>query len=188
MLFCNLLMILVMRALLEGIMYTLIHQPKIVKHCTKNMRDSIGYLYVFEERRVIQFTPDCARHDPDLGYTLKPGTCVFSANEFSNRYKVNHQGLRDDEKSLQKPDIIVVGDSYAMGWGVNQEETFASTLQCCPGFQSPDQMANVARSSGAMTGKNTVWGHDSLLFKLNTNAFVRRTGRTRGPWCHPAAK
>jgi len=125
----NLLMILVILALLEGIMYTLVHQPKILKHCPKNIRDSIGYLYAFGERRVIQFTPDCARHDPDLGYTLKPGTCVFSANEFSNRYKVNHQGLRDDEKSLQKPDIIVVGDSYAMGWGGDQEETFAQVLE-----------------------------------------------------------
>lgn len=38
-------------------------------------------------------------------------------------------GLRDDEESLDAPDIIVLGDSYAMGWGVEQNETFADLLE-----------------------------------------------------------
>lgn len=125
----NVLLIFILLALFEGLMYVLVHQPAILKHCPKNIRNSTGYLYAFGERKIIQFSPDCARYDSELGYTLKPGSCLFSGTEFSNRYNINSRGLRDDEKSLHNPDIIVVGDSYAMGWGVDQEDTFAEVLE-----------------------------------------------------------
>jgi lysophospholipase L1-like esterase len=78
---------------------------------------------------VIQFTPACAQYDRELGYTLKPGSCTFSGVEFNNVYRINSLGVRDDEKSLDHPEIVVAGDSVAMGWGVNQEETFAKLLE-----------------------------------------------------------
>jgi hypothetical protein len=37
--------------------------------------------------------------------------------------------LRDDEESLFSPEIVVVGDSQAMGWGVSQDLTFSSLLE-----------------------------------------------------------
>jgi lysophospholipase L1-like esterase len=80
------------------------------------------------DKELIQFRPECAQHDDSLGYTLRPGTCTFSGAEFSNEYRINHLGLRDDEESLEAPEIIVLGDSYAMGWGVDQEQTFAEIL------------------------------------------------------------
>jgi len=40
--------------------------------------------------------------------------------EFTNEVRVNHLGVRDDEASLVAPDVIVIGDSHAMGWGVDQ--------------------------------------------------------------------
>jgi hypothetical protein len=125
----NLLLILIILALFEGSMYLLVRQPDILKHCPKGIRNSIGYLYSFGERKIIQFSPACARHDGELGYTLKPGSCVFAATEFSNRYEMNSRGLRDDERSLNRPEVIVVGDSYAMGWGVGQDETFSEILE-----------------------------------------------------------
>jgi hypothetical protein len=125
----NVLFIFFILALFEALMYTLIRQPNVLRHCPKGIRNSIGYLYTFGERKVIQFSPECARYDSELGYTLKPGRCTYAATEFSNLYDINSRGLRDDEKSLYKPDIIVVGDSYAMGWGVNQEDTFTEVLE-----------------------------------------------------------
>jgi hypothetical protein len=125
----NLLMIFLILALFEGTLYYLVRHPDVVKKSPKGIRNSIGYLYAAGERKVIQFMPECARYDSGLGYTLKPGSCVFSATEFSNRYDVNREGLRDDEASLKGPEIIVTGDSYAMGWGVDQNESFASVLE-----------------------------------------------------------
>lgn len=143
----NILLIFIILALFEGSTYILVRQPAILKHCPKGIRNSIGYLYAFGERKIIQFSPECARHDAELGYTLKPGTCILSATEFSNRYHINSCGLRDDEKSLNKPNIIVVGDSYAMGWGVNQAETFAEILE----KQSGLNVLNAAISSYGTT-------------------------------------
>jgi len=93
------------------------------------LRNTIAYLYNNVDRHVIQFSPNCAQFDKHLGYTLKPGHCVFSGNEFRNEYYINSQGLRDDELSLDHPPIIVTGDSFAMGWGVDQKETFAQILE-----------------------------------------------------------
>ena len=73
---------------------------------------------------MIQFMPCCARHDASLTYTLKPGLFSFSNIEFETQYHVNHMGLRDDEESLNNPQIIVLGDSQAMGWGVEQKREF----------------------------------------------------------------
>lgn len=77
----------------------------------------------------IQQDPICARYDSTLFYTLRPGTFTFANREFSNTYHVNSKGVRDDEESLEYPKIIVLGDSYSMGWGVEQEETYASLLE-----------------------------------------------------------
>jgi hypothetical protein len=44
-------------------------------------------------------------------------------------------GVRDDEVSLHQPEIIVLGDSYALGWGVNQDETFSELLEIKSGVK-----------------------------------------------------
>ena len=45
-------------------------------------------------------------------------------NNFINALIIQH-----DENSLDFPEIIFLGDSYAMGWGVEQEENFSSLLE-----------------------------------------------------------
>lgn len=37
-------------------------------------------------------------------------------------------GLRDSNAALNQPEIICIGDSHTMGWGVEQEETFPKLL------------------------------------------------------------
>ncbi len=87
------------------------------------------------ERNIVQYTPEFGRYDSELSYTLKPGQFIFRNREFANEYRVNHLGLRDDEESLNKPSIIVLGDSLAMGWGVEQEETFAQVIEKSQGIR-----------------------------------------------------
>lgn len=85
------------------------------------------------DRPIVQYEPEMARWDPELGYTLRPGSFRFSATEFDTAFEVNRVGLRDDEASLAAPEIVVLGDSFAMGWGVEQAETFADRLEAATG-------------------------------------------------------
>lgn len=77
----------------------------------------------------IQFDPDCAVYNKDLFYTLRPGKCVFHNPGFSTEVSVNSAGIRDDEASLDAPEIIVIGDSMAMGWGVEDKQTFPELIE-----------------------------------------------------------
>lgn len=93
------------------------------------VRRELREYYSRHDRTIIQTLPECAVYDPDLLYILRPGECRFMNREFDTRVHVNRLGLRDDEQSLLAPEIVVLGDSYAMGWGVAQEETFAQLLE-----------------------------------------------------------
>ena len=62
--------------------------------------------------------------DAQVGYVLKPGAGVFGNHGFENRYEINSLGLRDSESALNNPEIVFLGDSFTMGWGVNQNEAF----------------------------------------------------------------
>lgn len=91
---------------------------------------SFKYYYDRYDSRLIQFDENCAVYDSGLFYTLKHNAeFKYSKREFSNTYNTNSQGLRDDENSLKAPQIICLGDSYAMGWGVEQAETYAQNLE-----------------------------------------------------------
>lgn len=126
--FFNLSLLLIFLSLLEALLFFLVRNPGILKKCPQRIGNLIGYIYA-QERPTIQFDPACARYDKNLGYTLKPGHCIFRGREFMNRYDVNSLGVRDSETALDHPEVIVAGDSFAMGWGVNHEETFAALLQ-----------------------------------------------------------
>jgi hypothetical protein len=83
----------------------------------------------FYRRNIVQLDPGRARYDADLLYTLRPGRFTFTNVEYSTVYDVNSLGVRDDEASLTAPEIVVAGDSYAMGWGVRQEEAFPQVIE-----------------------------------------------------------
>ncbi|MFA5181885.1 MAG: hypothetical protein WC405_11230 [Syntrophales bacterium] len=122
----SLLIPLVLFFVAEGcISFALSHPRLIPKGYALNL---LRYYYDHFERDVIQFSDPCSRYDADLFYTLKPGTCRFANREFDVQYKINSLGVRDDEAALDNPEIVVSGDSQAMGWAVGQEETFSSQL------------------------------------------------------------
>lgn len=95
---------------------------------------------IHDEERVlsIQYDPACAEYDPDTTYRLRPGSCRFASTEFDTGYAINSQGLRDDEASLTAPEVIVLGDSFAMGWGVEQDEAFPQVLEGLTGARVLD--------------------------------------------------
>lgn len=84
--------------------------------------------YQFSDRKIVQVT-DCGRYDSGLYYTLRPGQCVFANREFETQLNINSAGLRDDENSLFYPKTIILGDSYTMGWGVDQQLSFPAILE-----------------------------------------------------------
>lgn len=102
------------------------------------------YLYSLDWT-TIHLLPECGEYDPELTYRLRPGACTFSELEFDTEYRINSLGVRDDEASLDGPEIIVLGDSFAMGWGVEQEEAFPSVLEDLSG----NKVLNAAISSYA---------------------------------------
>jgi lysophospholipase L1-like esterase len=73
-------------------------------------------------------------YHPVLGWKGAPGaegTLITTESETEVRF--NSAGLRDDEYSLAKPEgvtrIAVLGDSFAWGYGVEQDENFAAVLE-----------------------------------------------------------
>ena len=86
------------------------------------------------ERNIVSYMPACAQYDEQLSYTLKPGRCQFANREYDTTLQINSQGLRDDERSLAAPEVIVLGDSHTMGWGVQQDEAFPQQLEKATGL------------------------------------------------------
>lgn len=115
--------------LLETAMYFLTHFPAVLRLLPRKLQNSIGYLYIQGDRKIIQYQDGCGRYHPDLGYTLAPGEFVFTEIEYSNKYRINTLGVRDSEESLIAPEIVFLGDSYTLGWGVEEEETFIKQLE-----------------------------------------------------------
>lgn len=75
---------------------------------------------------------DCTSFDEKLLYKPKIGKCDFKNPEFStelnfDEYTRSHKTSIKDYQS--KDYIVVLGDSIAMGWGVNDNETFSYKLE-----------------------------------------------------------
>ncbi len=79
--------------------------------------------------RVLQFHADCAEHSAQLSYVLRPGACRFRNWEFDTTWAINPQGLRADRAASEDAPIVVLGDSYASGWGVRLDESFPAVLE-----------------------------------------------------------
>ena len=90
-------------------------------------------VYLLEDWNVLQAS-DAMVPDPALGYRLRPGRWPARGREYDTELEIDSAGLRDDERSLTAPDLIVLGDSYAMGWGVAQQESFAQQLEQLTGL------------------------------------------------------
>src|SRR5262245_42173512 len=123
--------VVVVEIVLAGVMA----RPSVAAAMPRSVRVLFQQVYRHFKRSLIQFEPACAKYDAELTYTLKPGRCTFENVEFSTEVRVNRLGLRDDDAALEAPEVIVVGDSYAMGWGVQQDETLGRVLARASGLK-----------------------------------------------------
>jgi hypothetical protein len=113
-------------ALAEGILELMLYFPAYLPDA---ILPAMRKYYYSEDQRFIQYMPDCSKYDPGVTYTLKPGSCRFSGREFDTTVTANSLGVRDDEQSLHAPEIFVLGDSVSMGWGVQDNETYAFLIE-----------------------------------------------------------
>src|SRR5262249_30227954 len=55
------------------------------------------------------------------------------AGSFDSTFRTNSRGLRDREHAFQKPPsvtrIVVLGDSFTWGWGVNDDEVYPAVIE-----------------------------------------------------------
>lgn len=108
--------------------------PRVIQQLTRA---------VYSHTRTIwQSQEDCVQFDPVTLYVPRLGECRFSNVEFATRMNFVEPGVRfssqvswtDGTGQSGKPRVLVMGDSYAMGWGVEDGETFASVLAAEYGF------------------------------------------------------
>jgi len=112
--------------LAEGLLLAMYHYP--AAWYPAGLRRFLTAEY-FNRRNIVQLDERHARYDSELFYTLEPGAFMFSNPEFSTQFVVNRIGVRDNQRSLEQPEIVVAGDSYAMGWGVQQDESFPELVE-----------------------------------------------------------
>lgn len=82
-------------------------------------------------RNIWQMQRDCIAFDERLIYIPKIGECKFHNPEFDTTLHFEETGRHRNRTPLLKSEIgiVVLGDSFAMGWGVNDHESFANILQ-----------------------------------------------------------
>ena len=88
------------------------------------LKQYLTEVYIGGFMNCIQYDRAASQFDGSLQYILKPGSHSFENWEFSTRVDVNREGLRDSEQNLQSPEVIFLGDSYTMGWGVEEKDSF----------------------------------------------------------------
>lgn len=104
---------------------------------------TIEEIYAGYVRDVIQFS--CGESTKDeFWYRLRPGTCHFRNLEFDTVVSVDDDGFRNKTPTAS-PQVAVIGDSMAMGWGVNDSEVFSLLLAQNTGME----VRNLAISSWA---------------------------------------
>ena len=90
-------------------------------------------LYYGGLRNIWQYQKNCTKYDLNLLYVPKEGVCEFNNPEFTTKIAFNnHKRLHSKNNEVISPNeslIAVIGDSVAMGWGVNDNETFSYHLE-----------------------------------------------------------
>jgi lysophospholipase L1-like esterase len=117
------------------------------------------------------------KYDPLLGWALQPGQQgIFETDQFRISVHVNSRGLRDREHTYERSSdnqrILVLGDSFAWGYGVEEPERFSQRLETMLGAE----VINAA-ISGYSTDQELLWyqhegtqyDHDLVILEFAGN-------------------
>ncbi len=89
-------------------------------------------IYYRGYRNIWQYSNNCTSYDENLLYKPKIGSCNFLNPEFSTELNFDEYSRKhsSSEKYSKSEDyLLVLGDSIAMGWGVNDDKTFSYLLE-----------------------------------------------------------
>lgn len=97
------------------------------------------------------------KYDSLLGWAHQPGQeGIFETPQFRTVVRINENGLRDRPHSYERQDhierILVLGDSFAWGYGVEESERFSQLLE-----KSLDVKVINAGVSGYSTDQELLW-------------------------------
>lgn len=124
------------------------------------------YFYFKAMRNIWQFDPNCSELDDNLIYKPKLGPCKFENPEFTTNLNFNSLGRHVPNRinARNEAGIAIIGDSFAMGWGVNDHETFANVIQA----QTKVPVYNLGVSSYGTDREIRRLIESNLLSKINT--------------------
>ena len=80
-------------------------------------------------RNIWQSREECIDFDEDLIFVPKKASCNFKNLEFETKITFDNFGRYSKHPVSEEKGIAVIGDSFAMGWGVNDDETFSYLLE-----------------------------------------------------------
>jgi len=111
----------------------------------------LGPMYVSPERDRFW------KYDSLLGWAHQPGQeGIFETAQFRTTVRINLKGLRDREHAYERSDnsgrILVIGDSFAWGYGVEETQRFSQLLEA-----SMDVEVINAGVSGYSTDQELLW-------------------------------
>lgn len=89
------------------------------------------HYYIEGGRSIWQYEASCVEIDEQLIYRPKNGVCNFTNFEFKTTLSFDERGrfVPNRMSDTKQKGVAILGDSQAMGWGVNDAETFANILQ-----------------------------------------------------------
>ncbi len=150
--------------------------------------DRMANAQYFRTRNVFQYNTEYVVFDAGKGYTIAPNLHTpYNNKEFTSTVTTNQLGYRDDNASLNNPDVLILGDSYAWGWGVEEKDGVEKQYEkltgkkalnmSVPGYSNIQQLLTLFswERRGTLQGKHIMlfFCYNDLLDNENTsfNAF-----------------
>jgi lysophospholipase L1-like esterase len=108
------------------------------------------------------------KYDSLLGWAHEPGQeGIFETPQFRTTVHINETGLRDRSRSYERQDdmerVLVLGDSFAWGYGVEESERFSQVLE-----RLLDVEVINAGVSGYSTDQELLWyGNEGVKYETD---------------------